>query len=253
MDRPAFFANGKKYAFDMEFGNVRGQRPLHGLLWNSPHWEVTTVIADTRSARYTARLEFWRHPDLMAQWPFAHEYEMTYQLRGGELEVRLTILNLSSQPMPVVVGFHPYYQIPGTPRDEYLLHIAARSRVAATPQLIPTGEYRPMDLPAEIPLRGRTFDDGFIDLIREPDNRARFTVKAGKKTIEITFGPQYPVAVVWVPNGPGGQPQPFLCIEPMSGVTSATNLANDGKYPALQSVAPGARWTESFWIKASGI
>lgn len=253
LDRQAFFANGKKYNLDMEYGNVTGQRPLHGLVWNSPGWEVTTVIADTRSARYTAKLEFWRYPELMAQWPFAHEYEMTYELRNGELEVRLTILNRSTETMPVVVGFHPYYMIPGVSRDEYLMHLPARSRVVATPQLIPTGEYRPMDLPAEVPLRGRTFDDGFIDLARDPDGRARFYLKSGTKMVETSFGPKYPVSVIWVPNGPGGQPQPFLCIEPMSGITAATNLAQDGKYPGLQTVAPGARWTESFWIKATGI
>lgn len=253
LDRQAFFANGKKYAFDMDLGNVRGERPIHGLLWNSPHWEVTTVIADSRSARYTARLEFWRHPDLMAQWPFAHEYEMTYQLRDGELEVRLTVLNRSTETMPVVVGFHPYYQIPGVPRDEYVAHIPARSRVVANATLIPTGAYRQMDLEAEFPLRGRTLDDGFIDLVRDADGRARFYMKAGDRVLETSFGPKYPVAVVWVPNAQGGQPQPFACIEPMAGITSATNLAQDGKFPALQTVAPGGRWTESFWIKTTGI
>ncbi len=113
LDQPAFFANGKKYNFDMELGNVRGQIPIHGLLSASPYWEVSTVAADMHSARYTARLRFWRYPDLMAQWPFAHEYEMTYRLSDGELEVRLNVTNLSTEAMPLSVGFHPYYQIPG--------------------------------------------------------------------------------------------------------------------------------------------
>jgi len=30
-------------------------------------------------------------------------------------------------------------------------------------------------------------------------------------------------------------------------------LNHEGKYPNLQMVAPGAKWTESFWIRASGI
>jgi aldose 1-epimerase len=253
IDGPAFFAGGKKYNFDMELGNVNGATPIHGLLAASPYWEVATVASDDRSARYAARLEFWRHPELMAQWPFAHEYEMTYLLKEGELEVRLSILNLSSQPMPVVVGFHPYYQIPGVSRDEWVAHIPARSRVAADARLIPTGEYRPMDLPAEFPLRGRTLDDGFTDLERDRDGRARFYVRAGGMKVETSFGPRYPVAVVWSPNDPAGRPQPFVCIEPMAGVTNAANLAQQGKYPALQTVGPRQRWTESFWIKASGI
>jgi aldose 1-epimerase len=252
LDQTAFFANGKKYNFDMEFGNVRGQIPIHGLLSTAP-WEVIKVDSDRNSAWYTARLEFWRYPDWMAQWPFAHEYEMTYRLRGGELEVQLAIRNLSTEPMPVAVGFHPYFQIPGVPRDQYAAHIPARSRVMADQRLIPTGEYRPMDLPAEFPLRGRTLDDGFTDLQRDADGRARFYIKSGQMTVETSFGPKYPVAVVWAPNNPAGQPEPFICIEPMAGVTNAINLAQQGKYAGLQTVAPGGRWSESFWVKATGM
>jgi len=45
----------------------------------------------------------------------------------------------------------------------------------------------------------------------------------------------------------------FICFEPMTGITNAVNLYQQGKYPELQTVAPGASWTESFWIRASGI
>lgn len=249
LDQQAFFANGKKYNFDMEYGNVRGEIPLHGLLNNSPYWEVATVAADPRGARYTARLRFWKHPDLMAQWPFAHEYEMTYQLRDGELEVRITITNLSAEPMPVAVGFHPYYQIPGVPRDQYLAHIPARNRVVADSRLIPTGEFKPMDLAEEFPLKGLTLDDGFIDLAHASDNRAHFYIKAGSAMVETSFGPKYPAAVVWLPNA-NGQAQPFICFEPMASITNAANMK--GRYP-VQTIAPDSRWTESFWIKASGI
>src|ERR1700704_2119821 len=78
LNEPAFWANGKKYTFNMGLGNVRGNMPIHGLLVTSPLWQVTEVAADANSAHVTSRLEFWRNTDLMAQWPFAHEYEMTY-------------------------------------------------------------------------------------------------------------------------------------------------------------------------------
>jgi aldose 1-epimerase len=45
----------------------------------------------------------------------------------------------------------------------------------------------------------------------------------------------------------------MACIEPMAAITNALNLNHAGKYPNLQSVAPGGTWTESFWIRASGI
>ena len=93
LNEPDFWANGKKYLFNMELGNVRGNMPIHGLLVTSPLWRVTEVTADGRSARVSSRLEFWKYPDLMAQWPFAHEYEMTYSLADGALEVKTTISN----------------------------------------------------------------------------------------------------------------------------------------------------------------
>ena len=119
-ERGRFWANGKKYAFNLALGNVRARGlPIHGVLVTSPLWNVTEVAADAHSARVTSRLEFWKEPDLMAQWPFAHEYEMTYSLADGVLEVRVTVTNLSSKPMPLVIGFHPYYRIPDIPRDEW--------------------------------------------------------------------------------------------------------------------------------------
>jgi galactose mutarotase-like enzyme len=77
-----------------------------------------------------------------------------------------------------------------------------------------------------------------------------FRIKSGAATLETGFGPRYPVAIVWSPNQ-NGQPQPFLCIEPMTGITNAINLGR--RYPMLQTIAPGARWMESFWIKAGGL
>jgi len=58
------------------------------------------------------------HPDLMANWPFAQEYEMTYTLANGVLEVTTAVINLSAQAMPVVLGFHPYFRLPDVPRSE---------------------------------------------------------------------------------------------------------------------------------------
>ena len=254
LNGPGFWANGKKYEFDMNLGNVNtdGANPIHGLLTSSPSWRVVSVAGDKRSARVTSRLEFWRFPGLMAQWPFAHEYEMTYTLKDGTLEVRVTITNLSSEPMPVAIGFHPYYRIPDVPRDQWTGHIPARQRVIADNRLIPTGEYRAMDIPDKFPLQGRTLDDGFIDLQRDAQGRAVFSIESGKMKVEALFGPKYPVAIVWEPNTQGGQPQPFICFEPMTGVTNAVNLAHENKYPDLQTIPPGGKWSESFWVRASG-
>jgi len=253
LSEPAFWANGKRYAFNMELGNVRGNMPIHGLLVLSPLWRVTEVAADERSAHVTSRLEFWRYPDLVAQWPFAHEYEMTYSLANGELEVKTTITNLGADPMPVAIGYHSFFQIPDIPRDEWVAHYPARVHVIPGEHNLPTGELRPLDVPNPLPLRGRTLDDGFTDFERDADGRAHFRIESGGKVVETLFGPKYPVVTIWLPNAPGGQPREFICFEPLTTIINGVNLAHEGKWKGLQMLAGGAKWTESFWVRASGI
>jgi aldose 1-epimerase len=246
-----FWADGKKYTFNSGLGSVRVAAngiAMHGMLSTSQLWEVTQVSADAQSAHVTSRFEFWKHPELMANWPFAHEYEMTYRLSGGTLEVITTVINRSAEPMPLALGYHPYYNLPGVPRDEAVAHIPARTAVVADDRLVPTGEMKPMDLPDPTPLKGRTLDNGYTDLIRDAQGRATFWLSGGGKKIEVTYGPKWIVAVVWEPANTN-----FICFEPMAGITNAPNLAHDGKYPQLQTLAPGATWRESFWVKASGI
>jgi aldose 1-epimerase len=250
LDEPAFWANGKRYAFNTSLGNIRNNNglPIHGLLTEAAQWHVTEASADGKSAHATSRLEFWKYPELMTQWPIAHEYEMTYQLVDGALEVRLTVTNLSSEAMPLAVGFHPYYRIPDVPRDEWTGRVPARKIVVADGRLIPTGEFKPTDLPSPFPLKGRTLDTGFTDLERDADGRAHFSIESGGKKVEALFGPKYPVAVIWEPPG-----RDFICFEPMTAITNGVNLQHAGKYAELQTIPAGGKWTESFWVRASGI
>ena len=39
LDEQAFYANGKKYSFDMTLGNVRGAIPIHGFLTTNDQWQ----------------------------------------------------------------------------------------------------------------------------------------------------------------------------------------------------------------------
>ena len=239
MTEQGFWANGKKYAFNLGLGNVRGALPIHGLLVNSPLWHVTEVAADAHSARVTSRLEFWKDPDLMAQWPFAHEYEMTYSLAEGVLEVRLTVIEpqLASPCRwwwaSIRTTAFPIFRATNGWRT-----FRRASEWWPTSGCIPTGEFKPMDLPSPLPLKGRTLDDGFIDLERDSSGRAHFSIEAAGRTVEAMFGPKYPVAVVWEPAFAGGPAHDFICFEPMTAITSGVNLAHEGKYGRCKPSPP---------------
>ena len=111
LDEQAFYANGVRYPFDMALGNVRGAIPIHGFLTTNPNWQVVEVKADSESAWITSRLEFFKQPSWMKQFPFAHTIDMTYRLQAGVLEVHTIIRNMSAESMPVAIGFHPYFRL----------------------------------------------------------------------------------------------------------------------------------------------
>ena len=80
LDEPAFYANGRRHAFDMTLGNIRGEVPIHGFVTTTNLWQVTAVAATDRDASVTSRLDFYRQPAWMRQWPYAHTIDITYRL-----------------------------------------------------------------------------------------------------------------------------------------------------------------------------
>jgi aldose 1-epimerase len=246
LDADAFWANGKRYLLNPDAVDLRRDPnglPIHGLLLFSPDWRVTGQHADRGGAEVSSRLEFWKHPEWMAQFPFAHSIEMMHRLVDGVLEVRTTVENLSTDPMPLVIGYHPWYQIPDAPRDAWKVHLPARKHYQLSPKLIPTGETRPVDLPDPTPLTGRQLDDVFGNVNPHED----FYVEAYGKRISTRFGPKFPVAIVYAP-----QARDVICFEPMTGLTNGFNLAHAGVYKELQTIPAGGTWAESFWIRPSG-
>jgi aldose 1-epimerase len=250
LDQDAYYVNGKKYRLNPDLANFRrdgNQKPIHGLLVYSSLWRVTGMKADNSAAWVTSRLEFWKHPELMEQFPFAHTIDMTYRLANGVLEVETTLQNQSADTMPVGIGYHPYFQVHDAPRDEWRVHVAARDKLTLSPQLIPTGERTSVQLPDPVSLKSTQLDDVFSNLKTGADGRAVFWVQGKNEKVSVTYGPKYTVAVVYAPPG-----RNFICFEPMAAITNAFNLAHAGVYKELQSIPSGGQWRESFWVSTSG-
>ncbi len=246
----SYYANGKQYQLNRELKNAgadQNRNPIHGLLTGSPLWKVVSVDADGSGARATSRLEFWRYPDLMAQFPFAHTIEMTYRLANGALEVETRLLNHAAEPMPVAVGFHPFFRVYDAPRDEWRVHIPARDQMALSDKLIPTGELKSNPYADPLPLAGARLDDVFTGLVRDGNGRAEFRVTGKNESVSVIFGPKYRVGVVWAPPRSG-----FVCFEPMSAPTNAFNMTQAGTYKEMDFIPPGGEWKESFWIRPEG-
>lgn len=246
----AYWANGKKYLLNRELGNVRAdqnQNPIHGMLTYASDWQV--VEKSTGDGAFVrSRLQFSKWPDRMAQFPFAHTIDMTYRLKDGKLEVETAIQNYAAAPMPVAIGYHPYFQLPGVPRDEWTVKIPARDHLELSAQLIPNGGKLPMPSPNPFPLKGNLLDDVFTGLERGDDGNSTFVIAGGAERLSIVMGPKFTVGVVYSPKT-----STFICIEPMSAITDAFNRHHEGAFAELQSIPPGGAWKESYWIVPGGV
>ena len=272
LDEQAFYANGQKYSFDPGLGNTgRGAIPIHGFVMDADAWRVVDAGSDASSAWLTTKLEFFRIPRYMKQFPFAHTLTMTYRLHDGALEVRTRIDSLSDDPIPVAIGFHPYFQLTDSVREEWRLSIAARTHWLLDDRTLPTGETQPITRllpdPKNVAVKDVVLDDIFTDLEFDGRGRAVMSLKGRRQRLDVEVGPKFKtILVLSRPNEPslrGGKAEArdssagppsrgTVAFEPMASISNALNLAQRGVYGELQSMAPGGAWEESFWIRPRG-
>jgi aldose 1-epimerase len=257
IDKDYYYFEGEKYLLNDSLGNLLHVPPynliLHGVLVFDPHWRVVkTGASDAEGAFITSRLDFYKYPDMMEQFPFAQVYEITYRLKDGKLENTTRVINKSAGDIPVHYGYHPYFR-PDGPREDWQVSINAKLhwKVDSHERLIPTGETEPAGdyLPHSTDFGlGKTFiDDGFSGLERDAHGLARYTVKGKTEKVEMVFGKEYDFGHVYAPLD-----NTLICFEPETGPTNAFNLNHEGKFPGLVILKPGQTFEAHFWIVPSG-
>lgn len=203
LDDTAFYANDRKYNFDLELGNVRGPIPSTGYVNGSKAWQLVETKADARGAWVTCRLDFYKIPLFMAQFPFAHTITMTYRVADGTLEVRTRLDNLSTEPMPVVIGYHPIFELPDGNRNDWTVSLDAKTHWIEIPQRLPTGETQPIenffgsDRTAIQLKKYALVDDVFTDLIRDANGRATMKLMYNGKELDVSLGPKFKTVLAW--------------------------------------------------------
>jgi aldose 1-epimerase len=251
LDEMAFYANGKKYSFDPGLGNVRSPIPQQGFLNSTHDWKLVSAKADADSATVVSKLDFYRHPDWMKQFPFAQTYTMTIRLKDGVLEVNTRIDNLSTDPLPVSIGYHPYFALPETDRNHWSLDFGAETHWLETDAHLPTGEKETADKffggdHHNVPLSRFTdkrFDEVFSDLDRDAQGRAKVVIKGDTTSIDVAAGPKIktfllyseilplPGAAPPAPAGGGrggaGGPRPAPATFPYDGPVVPLTAPND--------------------------
>lgn len=181
--------------------------PIHGLLAACPDWRVVSESAHELLAAF----DFADHPELLASFPFPHTLELSVTLRNRTLTIRTGVAATSDKPVPLCYGFHPYLQLPGTPRAEWVVETPALRHLEVDARGLPTGVGTDQQACSN-PLGDKSFDDGYDQV---PDG-AVFAVSGAGRRIEVRFGEGYPAAQIFAPRG-----EDLICFEPMAAPTDA--------------------------------
>jgi galactose mutarotase-like enzyme len=110
--------------------------------------------------------------DFAGHWPGKAALDIEWRLIGGELSLRVVATNAGAAPLPMGLGWHPYFALPSGDRRQARLHIPARTRAAVNnyDEVLPTGALEaaagPYDFsgPSGRALGGLYLDDCFTDL-----------------------------------------------------------------------------------------
>jgi aldose 1-epimerase len=73
--------------------------PLHGQGWRTP-WFVVEACKSAATLRFEGGAD---------QWPWRYRGEQRFELMPDGLMIELSIENLSDEPMPAMLGLHPYF------------------------------------------------------------------------------------------------------------------------------------------------
>jgi aldose 1-epimerase len=209
--------------------------PIHGVIGGRLQWELTSA-PDPGGQALAASLSWSESaPELFEVFPFSHELRYEAGLRGGRLEIVLSLHASGADSVPLAFGFHPYLCLPGLPRERWAVELPAMRHLALDASQIPVGPEQA--LAAErFELAGREFDDGF-DSVAE---RARFSVAAGRR-IEIEFLEGFPCAQVFAPRN-----RQFICFEPMA---APANALRSGM--GLRVLDAGERYRAGFSVQVT--
>jgi aldose 1-epimerase len=188
---------------------------LHGFAQRRA-WTIAAKTASSLTMAYT------HSPD---EWDWAFEAAQRLDLFDDALSVTLSVRNTSPAPMPVGFGLHPYFAISLGDRIAF----DARYNWAIDDGFIAIKrEAKPTHYDAPQNTAGRTdYLSGW--------SRAATIARADGTTIRLGASEALDHFVFHVPDGGA-----YLCLEPVSHVADAFNLAASGhEGTGLRVLAPG--------------
>jgi aldose 1-epimerase len=192
---------------------------IHGQAWQGA-WRPIEVTATE------ARLEY-EHP--AGAWPWRYRVTQCVTLTPERLAVALALTNESVEVMPAGLGWHPYFA--RTPRATITADV--RAMWLTDDEMLPTvlDAARAADLARGIAVERVALDNCCVGW----SGRAGLAWPEAGARLTMTAEPPLDRLVVFTPPR-----RAFFCVEPVSHVTDAFNLAAAGRSDTgMRTLEPG--------------
>lgn len=167
--------------------------------------------------------------ETLKQFPWRFDAQLTFSLDGPQLTLDFDVENKDTRPLPVHLGFHPYFSVPQS------------SKAVAS---VATDATRAWDnrMGKVVPFTGLDLTAPEVDLHLLDHSEAGTTLHRGqgRRPVKLSWSMEFQRLVVWTLQG-----KDFVCVEPWTA--SAGALATG---EGLIHVAPGERFSLVFEIEA---
>ena len=192
----------------------------HGFARDLP-WEVRAQDASR------VVLALGHSEQTLREFPWRFEALLTVTLVGTALHLSFTAENRDSRPMPLHLGYHPYFFVPHAHKASATVETDA-SRAWDNRQ----GATVPF---SELNLTGPEVDLHLLDHSLQGTTLER---GPGLRPVELAWSPSFTTLVVWTLAG-----RDFVCVEPWTAPGGALQTGH-----GLLTVAPGATFSSEFEI-----
>lgn len=235
--------NGGRYVWDgkpqqFPINDLTTSNALHGFgCWLK--FSVVRILLTEVAAEITCRCE---DKGENTGYPFPTTLEVTFGISDNhKFRVEFSVLNRASSPIPVGLGWHPYFKL--TPDvGQTSLRMPDCEQIHIDERMLPNGRKSPFNsYKTPIPVGDAFLDTGF----RASPNASlwRVGIQGGGKKLTVLANPRvWPFLQMFTPPS-----RDSIAIEPMSCNIDAFNNRE-----GLIVLPPGGTWKGGFFMEFSG-
>lgn len=217
---------------------------IHGLILRTPFTGIKTS-ANGEEASVSGTLDAGGFD---GRWPAATRLSITATLRERSFGFTVTAENTGQQPLPMGIGWHPYFVLPSGKREQARLHVPAQQRTLIDnyDNVFPTGQVAPVagtqfdfSAPAGAALGKLYLDDCFLTLQKDASGAsvAEIIDPAARYGLRIrSLSPRIIAYQVYAPVD-----KAFVALEPQFNLADPFSRIWNGRQTGMVMLKPGER------------